>query len=139
MVHVPHNLHTIKDVARRHPQLRVVIDHLAIPPNHPGSDASMAHIPQLAELAKLQNVAVKATGVAGYSAESYPYRNLHDPLHRVFDAFGPTRMFWGSDLTRMHCSYRQCITLFTEELPWLSESDKKLVMGEGVRNWLGWR
>jgi hypothetical protein len=39
----------------------------------------------------------------------------------------------------MHCSYRQCITLFTEELPWLSESDKKLVMGEGVRNWLGWR
>jgi predicted TIM-barrel fold metal-dependent hydrolase len=139
MVHVPHNLHTIKDVAQRHSGLRLVIDHLGIPPNHPGSNASMAHIPELAELAKLPNVAVKATGVPGYSAEAYPYRNLHEPMHRAFDAFGPSRMFWGSDLTRMNCSYRQCITLFTEELPWLSESDKKLVMGEGVRNWLGWR
>jgi hypothetical protein len=28
-------------------------------------------------------------------------------------------MFWGTDITRMPCSWRQCVTLFTEELPWL--------------------
>jgi hypothetical protein len=38
-------------------------------------------------------------------------------LHRCFDAFGPERMFWGTDITRMHCTWRQCVTLFTEELP----------------------
>jgi hypothetical protein len=27
---------------------------------------------------------------AGYSTQAYPFRNLHDPLHRLFDAFGRT-------------------------------------------------
>ena len=26
---------------------------------------------------------------------------IHDPLHRLFDAFGPDRFFWGTDITRM--------------------------------------
>jgi hypothetical protein len=44
-------------------------------------------------------------------------------------------MFWGTDITRM----RQCVTLFTEELPWLKGRDLELVMGEAACNWLGWR
>ena len=32
---------------------------------------------------------------------------------------GPRRTFWGTDLTRMPCAYYECITLFTEHLPWL--------------------
>jgi len=63
---------------------------------------------------------VKATGAPGYSTGSYPYRNIHDDMHRIFDAFGPDRYFWGTDITRMPCSYRQCVTMFTEELPWLA-------------------
>ena len=43
------------------------------------------------------------------------------------DAFGPQRMFWGSDLTRLKCSYRQCVTLFTEEIPWLTADDLQLI------------
>ena len=38
-------------------------------------------------------------------------------------------MFWGTDITRMHCTWRQCVTLFTEELPWLKGRDLDLVMG----------
>jgi hypothetical protein len=48
-------------------------------------------------------------------------------------------MFWGTDITRMPCSWRQRVTLFTEELPWLKGRDLGLVMGEAVCNWLGWR
>jgi hypothetical protein len=48
----------------------------------------------------------------------------------VFDAFGARRMFWGTDITRMTCSWRQRITLFTEELPWLTGQDLELVMGQ---------
>src|ERR1700738_1846027 len=36
---------------------------------------------------------------------------------------GPARMFWGTDITRMPCTWRQCATLFTEELPWLKGGD----------------
>ena len=45
-----------------------------------------------------------------YSTDDYPYRNIHPYLHQVFDAFGPLRMFWGTDLTRLPCTYRQAVT-----------------------------
>ena len=75
---------------------------------------------------------------AGYAEDDYPFRSLHTYLHRCFDAFGPERMFWGTDITRMPCSWRQCVTLFTEELPWLKDRDLELVMGEALCNWIGW-
>jgi hypothetical protein len=31
-----------------------------------------------------------------------------------------------------------CVTVFTEELPWLGR-DLELVMGEALCNWVGWR
>ena len=68
---------------------------------------------------------------AGHSTEPYPYRNVHGYLRQVFDAFGPLRMFWGTDLTRLPCTYRQAVTMFTEELAFLSDSDKEWVMGRG--------
>lgn len=47
-------------------------------------------------------------------------------------------VFWGTDITKMPCSWRQCVTMFTEELPWLPERDKALVMGQAVCDWWGW-
>jgi hypothetical protein len=47
-------------------------------------------------------------------------------------------MFWGTDITRMPCSYRQCVTFFTEELPWLKGRDLEDVMGRGLCEWIGW-
>ena len=65
--------------------------------------------------------------------------DIHDNLHRLYDAFGPARCFWGTDITRMPCPWRQCVTLFTEELPWLKGRDLELVMGRAVCDWLGWK
>ncbi|MBV8120923.1 MAG: amidohydrolase family protein, partial [Alphaproteobacteria bacterium] len=95
--------------------------------------------PELLALAKYPNVAVKATGQIGYAEDAYPFRSFHEHLQRCFDAFGPERMFWGTDITRMPCSWRQCVTVFTEELPWLKGRDLELVMGEALCNWVGWR
>ena len=100
---------------------------------------AIEHLDELLALARLPNVAVKATGAPAYSTQPYPFRNLHDPLHRIFDAFGPDRFFWGTDITRMPCSYRQCVTFFTEELPWLRNGqDLEKVMGRGLARWIGW-
>ena len=103
-----------------------------------GAEAAYRNLPQLLALAKHPNVAVKATGQAGYALDSYPFHSIHDALHRVFDAFGPRRMFWGTDITRMHCTWRQGMTLFTEELPWLKGTDLELVMGQAFCDWIGW-
>jgi hypothetical protein len=48
-------------------------------------------------------------------------------------------MFWGSDLTRLSGTYRQCVTMFTEEIPWLSQDDLSWIMGLGVCDWIGWQ
>jgi hypothetical protein len=66
-------------------------------------------------------------------------RRLHPYIRRVYDAFGPKRMFWGTDLSRLPCTHRQGVTLFTEEIPWLTTDDKAWIMGRGVCEWLGWK
>ena len=124
-------------IAENHPSLRLLIDHCGL--NRHGQDAeAFIHLDELLALAKLPNVAVKATGAPHYSTHGYPFRNIQDGLHRIFDAFGPKRMFWGTDITRMPCSYRQCVTFFTEELPWLRGKDLEDVMGGSLCRWIGW-
>jgi predicted TIM-barrel fold metal-dependent hydrolase len=128
----------VGQVAERHPRLKLLVDHIG----RAGAvkdAAAFANIADLVALARYPNVAVKATGAPSYSSEPYPYRNIHPYLHQLYDAFGPERMFWGTDITRMPCSWRQCVTMFTEELPWLSERDKQLTMGDALCTWLGWQ
>jgi len=128
----------VAEVAERHPGLKLIIDHLGRP-SGTKDDAAWASLPDMLALAKHPNVAIKATGAPSYSSEPYPYRNIHGHLRRIFDAFGPARMFWGTDITRMPCSWRQCVTMFTEELPWLTGRDQELVMGRAVCAWLDWK
>ena len=131
-------LPAFKRIAERHPDLRLVIDHFGlIRPEQ--NAAAFGNLAELLALAKLPNIAIKATGAPGYSTDIYPFRNIHDGLQRIFDAFGPDRFFWGSDITRMPCSYRRCVTMFTEELPWLAGHDLERVMGGAVCDWIGWK
>ena len=127
-------------IARRHPGLRLTIDHLG---GRGGltalkDAAAMTHMPDLLALAKFPNVAVKATGAPGYSSEAYPFPKMHAFLRQIYDAFGPSRMFWGTDISKMPCSWRQCVSMFTEELPWLTEADKHSIMGGALCAWWGW-
>lgn len=136
MVYAPHKtLNMIEPVAVRHPGLRLIMCHLSIPSLTKDEEA-FAGLDRLIELARYPNVAAKASALPGHSSEPYPYRNLSPYLHRVYNSFGPRRMFWGTDLSRLHCSYRQAVTMFTEELPWLSTDDKEWIMGRGICDWL---
>ena len=135
------SLKEIAGIAQRHPGLRLTIDHLG---GRGGlttlkDAAAMTHIPDLLALAKFPNVAVKATGAPGYSSEAYPFRSMHLYLRQIYDAFGPNRMFWGTDITKMPCPWKQCVTMFTEELPFLNAADKTLIMGEALCAWWGWK
>lgn len=134
-------LPAIGRVAERHPGLRLTIGHFAAPrPDACAVDAAaFAQLPQLVALARHPNVAVAATSAPSYSSEDYPFGGVEPYLRQIFDAFGPRRFFWGTDLTRLHRPYRQCVTHFTETLPWLTPDDKALVMGRALCDWLGWK
>jgi predicted TIM-barrel fold metal-dependent hydrolase len=137
MVLVPATSAKVAPIAERYPGLTLVIDHLGTYREVAG-DAAFADLDNLLALARYPNVYAKASCMPVYSEEPYPYRDLHQRLRRVYDAFGPRRMMWGSDLTRLRGSYRQCVTLFTEALDFLSAEDKEWVMGRTLAEALRW-
>jgi len=102
------------------------------------SDQRFKDFSELLALAKHPNLAVKISALPCFASDKYPFASLHPYLKKVFDSFGPTRMFWGSDFTRLPCSYRQSVTMLTEEISWLNEEDKSWIMGKGLCQWLGW-
>jgi predicted TIM-barrel fold metal-dependent hydrolase len=128
-------------IAERHPGLRLVLDHLGLnSAKGVPEKENFATLDKVLALAKRPNVAAKVSALPCYADDkAYPFRSVHPYIGRVFDAFGPKRTFWGTDLSRLPCSYRQGVTMFTEELPWLSAVDKEWVMGRGLCDWLGWR
>lgn len=134
----PHAImHLADTIAERHPGLRLVIDHLGLLPGT-RDEPAFRDIDRLLVLSRRPNVAVKASALPCYTSDAYPYRSLLPHLRRVFDAFGPARMFWGTDLSRLPCPYRDAVRHFTEELHWLGALDREWIMGRGLCEWLGW-
>jgi predicted TIM-barrel fold metal-dependent hydrolase len=127
----------IDRIAMRHPALKIVLDHLGLTQGEFDDEAFRQYEPVLA-LARRPNIAIKASALPCYTKDSYPYRRLHPHLKRVYEAFGPQRMFWGTDLSRLPSTYRQAITMFTEEIPWLTSQDQEWIMGRGLCEWLDW-
>ncbi len=134
-------MHLADQVAGHYPRLRLIMDHLGLKSGIEVKEAAnFASLDKLLALAKRPNVAVKSTALPCYSDDkTYPFKSLQPHLRRVFDAFGSKRMFWGCDLSRMPCSYRQGVTFFTEELRWLKGDDLEGVMGRGLCDWIGWK
>lgn len=139
MVLAPHLLPMMRLIACQHPGLRIIIDHMAIPRGQK-APAAFEHLPELKALAKYDNVAVKMGGVPNYAKDDkYPYRSLHDHLRQVIDAFGPMRCFWGSDFSRLIGPYVECVSMFRDELDWLTLDEREAIMGRGICEWLNWR
>jgi predicted TIM-barrel fold metal-dependent hydrolase len=139
-VFTPGQTSKLGPIAERHPQLTLILDHMGLTLSMAKDGTVPAAIDQAVALAKYPNVSVKVSASPGVSNEPYPFRDVAVHLHRVFDAYGPRRCYWGSDLTNTFSKgpYRQRITHFTEELDFLSERDKDWVMGRAILRRLNW-
>jgi predicted TIM-barrel fold metal-dependent hydrolase len=128
-------------MAARNPDTAIVIDHLGLqqpfappPPAQPFAD-----LPAVLKLAAHRNVTIKITGACTLSREAFPYRDIWDPLRRIFDAFGIDRCMWGTDWTRAVglLTYRQGVDAF-RHTDRLSASDKRALMGETLERVYRW-
>ena len=128
-------------LAARNPATRIVVDHVGMtqvfaPPARP---QPFDDLPNVLALAQHENVAIKITGACTYSHETFPYRDIWDPLARVFDAFGLERCLWGTDWTRATAllSYKDGVDAFrvTDQL---SDSDRATLMGGSLQKIYGW-
>src|SRR5262249_49772745 len=135
MMNAPTVHKDIAGVAERFPRLRLIIDHMGRQKKMKDDKLGQGIAPTIG-LAKYPNVFVKLTSTPSCSSEAYPYRNIHPYIKQLIDAFGPRRCFWGTDLSAMlsrtTCTYPQAVTMFTEEMDFLSGKDLELVMGGGL-------
>jgi L-fuconolactonase len=129
-------------LAARNPNTSIVIDHLGLqqPFEPPPPAQPFADLPKVLEVASQPNVAIKITGACTLSREAFPYKDIWDPLSRIFDAFGIERCMWGTDWTRAVklLTYQQGVDAF-RNTDRLSESDKRTLMGgtlQRVYKWL---
>ena len=128
-------------LAKRNPDTRIVLDHLGLrqPFEPPAPDDPFGDLPKVVALAEYDNVAIKITGACTLSHEPFPFRDIWEPLARIFDAFGIDRCLWGTDWTRAVnlVTYAEGVDAFrvTEVL---SGSDRAALMGGNVARIYDW-
>lgn len=127
----------IGEIASRHPGLKLIIDHFGVARGNT-DDAAFATLPEVVKLARHPNIAVKVTGGPQYVSDSYPFSSLTPRYRAIYDAFGPSRMFWGTDITRMPCTWGECVTAFVDQQHWMPRADLEQVMGLAIADWLNW-
>ena len=121
-----------RELARRHPDTQLVIDHVGLvqPFLPPAPPEPFADLDNVLSLAAYDNVSIKISGAGTLSHQPFPYPDIWEPLGKIFDAFGFDRCMWGTDWTRAVelLSYEQGVEAFrvTDQL---SDSERSALMG----------
>ena len=122
----------LRRLAGRHDDVPVVCHHLG--DVRAGDDAGLAEVVASAEV---PNIYVKASGFHYASARNWdhPWRDALEMLQRIFDAYGPARICWGSDFpaSTRYCTYRQSLEAVRTHCAFLSGDDLHWVLGGTLR------
>ena len=109
--------------------LDVVIDHMAdCPIEHP------EQLKYLLALKKYPNVFVKVSHTWSLSRQPYPYPDSQALVKRIYDAFGPQRLMWGTDwpLVENYCGYAKALAMIRDEMPFLNAEDKHWMLSKTI-------
>jgi predicted TIM-barrel fold metal-dependent hydrolase len=125
----------LRVIAHRYPSVPVLCHGLGGVSGAAGPDS-----PGMAEVlasAQEPNIHLKVAGLH-YGAErgwDYPWPDMVALLERVYDAYGPRRLVWGSDFpaATRYCMFRQTIEVVRTHCPFLNASDLRLIFGENLR------
>jgi L-fuconolactonase len=121
----PEHLPRILELARRHPGLRIVLDHAGKPPIAAGHWQPWAAGLRL--LADETDACCKLSGLLTESGAA----SLVPWVDHVFERFGPTRVVWGSDWPVLELAgrYDQWWTLSAELSSALDPAQRRAVFG----------
>jgi L-fuconolactonase len=126
-----------------YPDTPFLIDHLGIghaPPAYGLAPADpFDNLAEVLKLSRYPNVGIKLTGASALSHTVFPFEDLHGPICRIIDAFGPSRVYWGSDYTRtgsLHPYAEESQYLW--EIPQLEEATVRELCGTAILKVLGW-
>jgi predicted TIM-barrel fold metal-dependent hydrolase len=121
---------SVAKVIERFPDLDVCIDHMADCPI-----GDQAGLDKLLALKKFPRVYLKISHLWSLSKEAFPYRDTHDQLRRIYDAFGRERLMWGTDwpMCLKHCTYAQAVRLYRDEIKFFSAEDRQWILAKTAK------
>ncbi len=127
----PHQQPAIRRIAERFPNVPILCHHLAGVKT--GEDPPYPGLKEVLGSAAVPNVYIKISGFA-YCSETdwnYPYADTLWILRTLYEHFGPHRMCWGSDypVVRFFMTYRQSLEIVRTHCTFISEHDKRLILG----------
>ncbi len=127
-------LPALRIMSERFPRTNIVVDHLC----RIGSDGSIKkeHIDELCLLADYPNTYVKVSAFYALGKKLSPYKDLHSLIERVYKAFGPERLMWGSDSPYQVIgghNYRDSFDLIGRHLDFLSPSGRNYVLRDTAK------
>ena len=97
-------------------------------------------VDRVAGMIKAEDGVAHVISIVGYSIlDGAAEPNAAFVVARLAGYFGARRMFWGSDLSGLRCSYREAVTMFTDALTCFSADELTWVMGRSISDWLDWR
>lgn len=126
----PRELPAALTLARRLPDVRFVIDHLAKPPIASGELEPWTA--RMTPFRELEHVSCKVSGmVTEADWSSWTPADLQPYVDVVLDVFGPDRLLFGSDwpVCLLAASYGEVVAAAQATLADLSESDRAMVFG----------
>jgi len=138
---VPDQLPLADELARELPALTMVLNHLGFCPHDMRVDSHRRPAfddpfpastrAQLQRLSRRPNVHVMFSGQYALSREKPPYRDLNGVVQEIAQAFGSSRMLWGSDdpWTRRDPGYPTLLELPRATFPQASAAELADILG----------
>ncbi len=135
----PRQLPSAIAIARRFPDQRFVLDHIAKPPIKAGTLSPWRE--QIRELAQSPNVLCKVSGmVTEADMKAWQTADIRPYLDVVFAAFGEDRLMFGSDwpVCLLAADYARVFALVRDYIaPLSAEAQAKVLGGNAERFYLG--
>jgi len=113
-------------IERFQDSLDVCIDHMAdCPIDQPDE------LKKLLALARWPRVFLKISHLWSLSRQRYPYKDAHEQVKRLSDAFGPSRLMWGTDwpMVEKYCGYAKALALYRDEIGGWTAAERRWILG----------
>ena len=126
----------VRTIAEVHPDLRIVIAHLAQP--NPLAEADVEQWSlwwEQIDLGLLPNVWFDTAALPAYLPnEDFPYPTAERYLHLALERIGPSKILWGTDLPGLlrHLNYPQLVRLAKLHTQSLSSDEQAMILGENA-------
>jgi L-fuconolactonase len=136
----PGQLPQLEDMARRYPEVKIVVDHLGRPDILPS--APWVENDYLLKLARYPNVWVKFTELYTASkTKQYPYKDVQPFGRMVYDKFGPRRLLFGTGMVgaTRRIPLADELRLIREDIPFFADRDKEWILGRNAATIWKWR